>query len=506
MLYLYPKKLDIDLPKDNIYVILNEQTANRAGIQKGNMVLLHLRGTILGAIVMLTDTEIASDRIGIPHNIWEHHPVSELEFVGVELMSEPKGMTAIRKKYKGEPLSYQEVYDLMDDIVHFRMTPVQLTYFSALGYTTGFTHDEMYYLTKAMVETGTTFDFSGLGKKIVDKHSIGGMPGKGITPVVVSILSSLGYLVPNTFSRAITTPAGTADILETVMPVDLTEKQIYNTVHKEGACLAWGGALDLAPADDILIQVEKPLHIESYDKFIISILAKKVAMGIKTVLIDIPYGKYGKVEERDLPIVKHGFSMVAKRFGMNVILYTRPAYGVDGRGIGPNLEMKDALLILERRQDRLLGMENLILDMVGHIVHAVGDVDSVEQGILKAREVLDSGKALEKFWSIAITQGAKSYVTSEMLEPGIFNYQVVTKQTGTIEFFDNHKIVKIARILGTPADKGAGIYLEKFIGDSVRSGDLVATLYAEDKARLDLAVKELKNIGEFVIVRPSNAS
>ncbi len=501
MLYLYPKKLDINLPKDNVYIILNRKTAERAGINKGDLVLLHLRGTIIGAIVMLTDTEVSEGEVGLPHNIWGHYPVSELEFLGVELLGEPKGMNAIRKKYKGQFLTYKDVYELMDDIVHFRLTPVQLTYFAALGYTIGFTSDELYYLTKAMVETGTTFDFSGLNKKIVDKHSIGGMPGKGITPIIVSILSSLGYLVPNTFSRAITTPAGTADVLETVMPVALNEKQIYNTIHKEGACLAWGGALDLAPADDILIQVEKPLRIESYDKFIISILAKKIAMGVKTVLIDIPYGEYGKVKERDLPLVKRGFSMIAKRFGMDLILYTRPAYGVDGRGIGPILEMKDTLLILERRANRPLGLENVALDMAGHIIYKVGDADSIEEGIMKAREVLDSGKALDKFWSIAITQGAKSYMTSEMLEPGIFNYQITTKQSGVIEYFNSHKIVQIARLLGTPADKGAGIYLEKFIGDRIKPGDLLATLYAEDKTRLELAKSKLKDIGEFVVVK-----
>jgi len=500
MLYLYPKKLDISLPKDSSSIILNKELADRHGIHQGDMMLLYLRGVEIGATVVLTDTEVSSDKVGIPSNIWQKYPVSELEFIGIELLSQSKSVEAIRKKYKGGVLNYRETYELINDIVHFKLTPIELTYFAAISYTIGFTHEELYFLTKAMVETGTKFDFKGLGQPVVDKHSIGGMPGKGITPVLVPILAEMGYLVPNTFSRAITTPAGTADVLETVMPVSLNEKQIYDTVYKEKACLVWGGALDLAPADDILIQVEKPLHVESYDKFIVSILAKKIAMGVQYVLIDIPYGKYGKIDEKDLPIVKRGFKTLAKKFGIEMVIYDRTAYGSDGRGIGPNLEMRDTLMILERKPGRPLHIENVVIDMAAQLAMLVGNYKDVETAREKAREILDSGQALEKFWSIAFAQGAKAYVTSEMLEPGIFNHQIVAKTAGTIEFFDNRKLVKLARLLGTPHDKGAGIYLEKYVGDAIVPGDLVATIYAEDKTRLDLAVKALKEIGEFYIL------
>ena len=501
MLYLYPKKLDLELPKDNIAVILNETSAKQLGVQQGDLIIVHLRDNEIGAFVMVTDTEIDSAHIGIPANIWQKYPVSELEFISIEPFSQSKSVEYIRKKYKGGVLNYEEAFTLMNDIVHFKLTTIELTYFSAIGFTIGFTPQELYYLTKAMVETGTKFNFKGLGKPVVDKHSIGGMAGKGITPVLIPILASMGFLVPNTFSRAITSPAGTADVLETVMPVALNDKQIYDTIYKENACLVWGGALDLAPADDILIQVEKPLHIESYDKFIISILAKKIAMGVEYLLIDIPYGPYGKIDEHTLPLVKRGFKTLAEKFGIKLIAYDRPAYGVDGKGVGPILEMRDTLLVLERKEKRPLSIENVVLDMAGNLAKLVGIVKTKEEGIIKARKILDSGQALEKFWSIAFAQGAKNYVTSEMLNPGIFNYQVISNKSGTIQYFDNQKIVKLARALGAPQDKGAGIYLEKFIGEDIKKGDLIATLYADTKDRLDLAIKKLDDIGDFIIYK-----
>lgn len=365
-----------------------------------------------------------------------------------------------------------------------------MTYFASTSYNPGFDDEEMYHLTKAMADTGIIMDFSELGKPVVDKHSIGGLPSKGVTPVLVSVLSALDFVIPNTSTRAITAPAGTTDILETVMPVSLDEKGIKRVVAETNGCLVWGGGLDLAPADDILIQIEKPLHIESYDKFVVSIIAKKIAAGCEYVLLDLPYGETAKVPESDVPKVSKAFEDLFEKFGIKVHVYKRQAKGPDGFGIGPKLEMRDVLWILERDKRRPVMMENLALDMAAQLMALTGKY-TYQSAHEVLRETLESGTALKQFWKIAKSQGALTIVSAHELEPGQFTYDIKASKSGIVKNFDNHMIVQTTRALGAPYAKGAGIYLHCQVGDRIAEGDVVATLYAEAQSRVDLAVKNL---------------
>ena len=204
-----------------------------------------------------------------------------------------KALEAIRKKLVGKHLTYREIYTIMDGISNNSLGDILTTYFAASGYSEGFSNQELYYLTRAMVETGEKLDFN---KKIVaDKHSIGGVPGTRTTLVVVPIIAACGFIIPKSSSRAITSPDGTADDMEVLAPVNLSKEEIYRIVKKINGCIVWGGSFGIAPADDIIINVEKPLLFESYDKILVSIMAKKIAFGSNHIVIDLPYGKTVKV-------------------------------------------------------------------------------------------------------------------------------------------------------------------------------------------------------------------
>lgn len=136
---------------------------------------------------------------------------------------------------------------------------------------------EITALTDAMVKAGSRIDW-GLDQ-VIDKHCVGGLPGNRTTPIVVSILTACGLTVPKTSSRAITSPAGTADTMETLTDVSLSLEQMRQVVRNEGGCLAWGGSVRLSPADDLLIQVERALDIDSEGQLIASVLSKKLAAG-----------------------------------------------------------------------------------------------------------------------------------------------------------------------------------------------------------------------------------
>src|SRR5690348_7288210 len=219
---------------------------------------------------------------------------------------------AIKKKLVGKRLSYNEIFAIMDEIANERLSPVLTTYFAAAGFKEGFNDEELYHLTRAMVATGPQLHFKGI---VADKHSTGGVAGTRTTMIVVPIIAAAGYQIPKTSSRAITSPAGTADTMEVVAPVTFTPKQIEHLVGKAGGCIVWGGHLGLAPADDVLIQIEQPLAFESFDKILVSIMAKKVASGATHLVLDIPVGPTMKIQHfKDAEIIERKFTFLAKKF------------------------------------------------------------------------------------------------------------------------------------------------------------------------------------------------
>jgi len=501
MLYLLPKKLDILGDRTSLEVYIHSKTAQNAGIRSGDLLDLGFVGFETGALAILTDTLVSEEEVGVPMSLWEKYPVSSFDRVALEVQGQAKSIQYIHKKIMGQELSFDEIKEIMYDIAKFRLSPVEMTYFASASYSPGFNEKEMSFLTKAMAETGDILSFAHKKKPVVDKHSIGGLPSKGITPVLVSLMAAAGYIIPNTSTRAITSPAGTSDVLEVLMPVALNKERILEVVDKTNGCLVWGGGLDLAPADDILIQIERPLHIESYDKFIVSITAKKIAAGVTHVLIDLPYGQGTKVSEADLPKVADAFERLMKEFGIKVHVYKRTAKGPDGNGIGPVLEARDLLWILERDKRRPIGLENIALDMGARLIELTGE-KTYEAAFQQLREILETGKALEKFWEIGKEQGALAQIKGDELVPGMYSYEIKATQAGKIESYSNSGIVSITKALGAPYVKKAGIYVQRHPGERVAAGDTVATFFAESANRLELAKKVANDYSDWYKISP----
>src|SRR5581483_3359842 len=158
-------------------------------------------------------------------------------------VKEGLALKAIRKKLVGKKLTYKEIYSIMDAIANKRLGDILTTYFAASGYSKGFTNQELYYLTKAMVETGERLQFKGI---VADKHSIGGLPGTRTTLIVIPIVASAGFTIPKSSSRAITTPGGTADDMEVLAKVEFDKEEIYDIVKKTNGCIVWGGSFGIA--------------------------------------------------------------------------------------------------------------------------------------------------------------------------------------------------------------------------------------------------------------------
>lgn len=416
-------------------------------------------------------------------------------------MQDALALEAIQNKLSGKRLSYKEIHSIMDEISHKRLSPILTTYFAAAGYTTGFNDDELFSLTRAMIATGEQLHFKGI---VADKHSIGGVPGTRTTMIVTPIVAAAGFVIPKSSSRAITTPGGTADDMEVLAPVTFSKEEIYKIVEKTNGCIVWGGGVDIAPADDELIQVEEPLSLESFDKVLVSIMAKKIAFGSNHIVIDLPYGKHVKIHSYD-SAHKLGskFEMLAKKFGVKLHVNIHQTEEPAGRGIGPLLEAKDALKVLEQREDRPLDLEKKALKLAGMLLDlCLEDVrkpmklqikNEFENGTKWAEYILSSGHALKKMREIIDAQGGNSAIMSVDLKPGRYAHDVLAHRSGTLKGIQSKNVSTIAKILGAPAHKKSGMYFYKQIGDKVISGKPICTFYSEQPYNMKEAVDSLKH-------------
>lgn len=402
-------------------------------------------------------------------------------------------LSAIQKKLVGKKLNYKEIYAIMDQIAKEKLGDVLTTYFAASGYSNGFSDEELYFLTKAMVETGEKLSFPGI---VADKHSIGGTPGTRATMVVVPIIAAAGFTIPKSSSRAITTPAGTADCMEVIAKVTFTKAQIERIIKKTNGCIVWGGSFKIAPADDVLIEVEEPIAFESFDKVLVSVMAKKIAFGSTHVVIDLPYGKTVKVHSKeDCEILERKFKFLAKKFGIKLEVFIHKVDEPAASGIGPLLETRDALMVLEQRHNRPKELEKRALTLCAMLLDLCLEGKKPPEPYKDGREwaeyILSSGQAYEKMREIIEAQGGDPFITSEDLKPAKNKGFVRASKNGKISLVHNKNISLVAKLLGAPDKKNVGMDLKKGLGETVKKGEELAVLYSDSEYKIKEAKETL---------------
>jgi thymidine phosphorylase len=323
-----------------------------------------------------------------------------------------------------------------------------------------------------MVDSGERLSW---GEDLVaDKHCIGGIPGNRTTMIVMPIVAEHGMLIPKTSSRAITSPAGTADTMEVLARVELSPARLHEIVRRERGCLAWGGTARLAPADDVLIAVERPLSLDSPGQLVASILAKKVAAGSTHLLVDIPVGPTAKIRHRgDALRLRKLFEYVGDNLGLHLeVLFTDGSQPV-GRGVGPVLETRDVLAVLDNDPHAPPDLREKALLLAGHVLEFDPDVRG-GTGYDLARRILDSGRAADKLRAIVEAQGPNP----EPPQLGGLRHEIPASVDGVVTAIDNFQIARIARLAGAPMDQGAGVELHRKLGDPVRQGETLYAIYA----------------------------
>ncbi len=484
------KIIDIKNGEDLI-VLLNETQAWEHGISATDKASMIIWWVELVFDVDLTHKYVDINEVGITRDVSEKYNIQSGEKVQLHFTTtSTKAMEALKKAIKWQKLHYDETYSIMKDISDNRFTDTLTTYYSAIWFFKTSTDNELFEMAKAMWETGEMLKFKGV---VADKHCMGWVPGNETTMIIIPLLASLGIKMPKTFSKSITTPAATWECVNVLMDISFSKKEIEDLVKKNNSCLVWGGGLSLAPADEKLIKVAYPLSMQSYSRTVVSIMAKKYAMGITHSLIDIPVWPTAKVPDKKTgELLKKKYEYVGKKLGMKVRVELTEAKEPIGAWIGPHLQVREVLRVLQQHEKRPLDLEKKSLHLCAVIIELVG-MAKWKAAYDIAYKQLVSGKAWAKMQKIIIAQRGKNpNIYSEDLLLWTHTKEITAKKDGIIKEIDLQEVNLIARTLWSPIEEEVGIYFAKKLGNRVKKWDILFTLYANDVSKLDIALEVLK--------------
>ena len=471
--------------------ILDEETAGQLGVHSSDRIRLSRNSQELIAIANVA-ANFPQNRIGLYAEVSQALGLKGDETLEVQLAPMPESLSDVRAKLRGERLREQEIVTIVKDVVEQHLSDIEISAFLTALKIYGLSMSENEAMSRAMVETGKSLSFGRA--PILDKHSIGGIPGDKTSILVVPIVAAAGFIIPKTSSRAVTSPAGTADRVETLCPVNLAIKEIHDVVRKTNGCLVWGGALELAPADDLFIQVEYPLGIDPL--LLPSIMSKKRAIGATDIVVDIPTGSGAKIKTMtEAYTLASDFVDLGRRLGMNVQCALTFGEQPIGCGIGPALEAREALSTLMGEgpadlREKALTLAGVLFEMVGTI-----------GGYQQAQGLLESGAAERKLREIIEAQGGNPHVKPDDIPVGSEKAEVKADERGRVLWISTDGIVQIARAAGAPKEKGAGIVLKAKLGDAVTKGGVLFEVYAERSSKLQSALELAQMLKPVVLSR-----
>ncbi|MES2163311.1 MAG: thymidine phosphorylase family protein [Pseudomonadota bacterium] len=421
------------------------------------------------------------DQLGLSEAAWCALGGSEGAPLRVAHAQPVASMSAVRAKIYGRPLGGDAAQAIVRDVVDGRYSDIELA--ALITACSGDRMDvaETIALTRAMVAVGQRLHWNS--ELVVDKHCVGGLPGNRTTLLVVPIVAACGLTIPKTSSRAITSPAGTADTMETLAPVTLDLPAMRRVVEREGGCIAWGGAVSLSPADDVLIRVERPLGLDSDGMMVASVLSKKIAAGSTHVVIDIPVGRTAKVRSQQAAhALAHRLDAVGEALGINVSVMLSDGSQPVGHGVGPALEAWDVLAVLQNQIGAPDDLRQRALLLAGRVLE-LGRKAAPGDGQALARSVLDSGAAWSKLQAICEAQGG-------MRTPprAAYTHVLTALHQGRLIAIDNRRLARLAKLAGAPKSPAAGLALHAPLGTMLSAGQPLLTLHAESPGELAYAL------------------
>lgn len=450
---------------------------------------------IIATLYQVDGENMRLDEAGLSESAWIQLGLQEGDTVSIRHQRPVDSFSALRRRIFGLRLDDASLGMVIDDIAAGRYSDVHIGSFLTACTTLPLNLDETRGLTRAMVDTGVRLAWGNA--LVLDKHCVGGLPGNRTTPLVVAIVAAHGLTIPKTSSRAITSPAGTADTMETLAPVDLPIERIREVVGREGGCIVWGGAMQLSPADDIMIRVQRTLDLENDGQMVASVLSKKIAAGASHMVVDIPVGPTAKV--RSAAAADHLQNLmeaVARDFGITLVTLRTDGRPPVGRGIGPALEARDLLAILQNQPQAPADLKERACRLAG-ILLEMGGKAAEGAGYELALQTLADGRAWNKFVAICEAQGG-------LRTPPVAPLTQVWRapEAGRICSIDNRRLARLAKLAGAPETAAAGLEIHVQLGENVAHHQPLCTIHAGSRGELEYALAYAESNPDIIAVEP----
>ncbi|MFQ6086027.1 MAG: AMP phosphorylase [Candidatus Bathyarchaeia archaeon] len=484
----------IDLRAEGRVVILSRKDGKKADLKTHDRVEVGTDENASTATIYFSDELVEPGVAGVTRDLAEVLRLKDGDEISLRLARLPGSFSYVKKKMRGESLSKEEMKAIIGDLVSGRLGPLETLAFAMAEEYVGMSMEEVQYLTESLVETGEVLRFDS---PAYDKHSIGGVPGNKVSLLIVPIVASGGLLIPKTSSRSITSPSGTADTMEVLANVEFDASELMEIVSRVNASIVWGGMLNLAPGDDAIIRVEHVVGIDPESQMMASILAKKLAAGVKYLVLDVPTGKGAKVQTlEEAGSLSRKFIELGNRLGVQIRCGITYGEQPIGHAVGPALEAREALRALLGKgptslTEKSVSLAGLLLEMGGRV--ALGG------GYGAAKDLLRRGKAHKKMLEIIEAQGGDPDLKPRDIPIGRYKHAIHAPANGYVTSVSNRAITAIARAAGAPEEKGAGLMIHVKRGHKVKKGQRILEIFAERSTKLQDAVRTLNKEPPIVV-------
>ena len=388
----------------------------------------------------------------------------------------------INKKRLGLELSYSELDFFFNGYLKGKVKDYQMSSLLMAICINGMTDEEIFALTKIFIDSGDVLDFSEIPGIKVDKHSTGGV-GDKTTLIIAPIVASLGIPVVKMSGRGLGYTGGTIDKLESIkgFNIALSDNQVFNQVKKIGVVVT-GQTADLAPMDKAIYALRDVTGtVSSIPLIASSIMSKKIAAGADKILIDIKVGNGALLQKKsDANKLSDLMKKIGKFYNREVRTIISDMNVPLGHAIGNSIEVMEAIKVLKGEETNN-NLVDLCIELATEMVSMGKNIDRA----IAYDEVVDSiksGKAYNKFLELVKSQGGKI----DSLRLSDDSIQIIATDAGIVKKIDALELGKLSVKLGAGRiNKEDKIDYNKLVGDTVKKGDILATVYVNKNVKLD---------------------
>ena len=409
----------------------------------------------------------------------------------------------IEKKRDKKELTKEEIKYFIEGYTNGQIADYQASALIMAIYLNGMTKQETTNLTIAMANSGEKLDLSSLNEVIVDKHSTGGV-GDKVSLILLPLVASLGVPVAKMSGRGLGFTGGTVDKLESI-PGYQTGIDIHSfveNVEKVGISMI-SQTLNLAPADKKIYSLRDSIScVESIPLIASSIMSKKIASGAQKIVLDVTCGSgaFMQSKERAEELANEMIEIGKLANKETVCILTNMDEPL-GHAVGNSLEVIEAIQFL--KGDMLEDVKEVVLELGAYMVKLTGKGENIEENKTRLLENIENRKGYEKFIQLIENQGGdSSYIKDTNQFPkATYIEKVYSQKYGYVQSMNAKEIGKIVCELGAGRirkedniDNAVGIILNKKVSDKVEKGELLVTIYANSKEKLEEAKKNLLEV------------